>query len=297
MGYNNILIKSVSRKIMVQFITNPGGQYSFSDLVSLTKSGPTNVKKAINEFKLKEIFTFKKEGAKIFYKINYNNYLVRSLFLFFAWDRTNRFSEKTRKCITVLLERFLSKNVVSVYLFGSAVYKAKPIDFDLAVVYDRHREHLEKIWLETLKDFRENIEVHFFPRKEFIPSFREGDYRITSTLRPCLVLYDQNFLFNYLKEIPLPSNNFLLGQIKSLELKLRKCFQLYKERKKDCEKLTENIFNEFLRVYISHKKEIPGSKHFLPKQARGLGLDIRKRDLWGTLEWMEATLRRVKTSI
>lgn len=297
MTHNYFLNKKVNWKILVLFINNPSKLYSFSDLVCLTKSGPTNVKKAINELKDRNFFISKKRGNKILYQINLDNYSVRSLFLTYAWDKVNNFPEKVKKCLKILLEKFIPKEVISIYLFGSSVYKTKPNDFDLAVIYNQEKKELNKIWLETIKDFEENIEIHFFQKEEFIKFYREGNYRITSMLEPCLVLYDQNFIFNYLKNIPLPTKKFLLNQIKDLEKKLEKGFKLYRKRKKDCEELINNIFNDFLRVYISYKQKIPGSKHVLDKQAKKLGLDIKRRDLWERLEWMEKIVRKIKISI
>jgi len=293
----NILNKKVSWKILIIFLNNPDRQYSFSDLVNLTKSGPTNVKKTINEFKDKNLFTSKKRGNKILYQINLDNYLARSLFLAYAWDKVNKFPEKAAKCLKTISEKFIPKEVISIYLFGSSIYKTKPNDFDLAVVYHKNIKELDQIWLETIKDFEENIEIHFFQKEEFLKSFKEGNYRITSTLKPCLILSDQNFLFNHLGTIPLPSRKFLLNQIKNLEQKLSKCFQLYREKRKDCEELVNNIFNDFLRIYIGHKKEIPGSKHLLIKQAKKLGLNLKKRDLWEKLEWMEKVIKKIKITI
>lgn len=297
MTHNYFLNKKVNWKILVLFINNPSKLYSFSDLVCLTKSGPTNVKRAINELKDRNFFISKKRGNKILYQINLDNYSVRSLFLTYAWDKVNNFPEKVKKCLKILLEKFIPKEVISIYLFGSSVYKTKPNDFDLAVIYNQEKKELNKIWLETIKDFEENIEIHFFQKEEFIKFYREGNYRITSMLELCLVLYDQNFIFNYLKNIPLPTKKFLLNQIKDLEKKLEKGFKLYRKRKKDCEELINNIFNDFLRVYISYKQKIPGSKHVLDKQAKKLGLDIKRRDLWERLEWMEKIVRKIKTSI
>lgn len=297
MTHNYFLNKKVNWKILVLFINNPSKLYSFSDLVCLTKSGPTNVKNAINELKDRNFFISKKRGNKILYQINLDNYSVRSLFLTYAWDKVNNFPEKVKKCLKILLEKFIPKEVISIYLFGSSVYKTKPNDFDLAVIYNQEKKELNKIWLETIKDFEENIEIHFFQKEEFIKFYREGNYKITSMLEPCLILYDQNFIFNYLKNIPLPTKKFLLNQIKDLEKKLEKGFKLYRKRKKDCEELINNIFNDFLRVYISYKQKIPGSKHILDKQARKLGLDIKRRDLWERLEWMEKIVRKIKTSI
>ena len=146
------------------------------------------------------------------------------------------------------MEKFIQKGAVSVYLFGSAAYKANPNDFDLAVIYNKGKDGLNKEWLETIKDFEENIEIHFFQKEEDI------------------------------------------GQ------KLEKCFKLYRERKEDCEELINSIFNNFLRIYISYAGEIPGSKHSLAKQAKKAGLDIKKMGLWERLEWMEKTIKKIKTN-
>lgn len=292
------LNKKVSWKILLIFMDNPSKQYSFSDLVSLTKSGPTNVKKVIDEFKNNNFFISKKEGNKILYQINLDNYSVRYLFLVYGWDKVNEFPEKVKKGLKTLVDDLTSKEITSVYLFGSSIYKTKPNDFDLAVIYNKEKKELDKIWLGVIKDFEENIEVHFFQKKEFIEFFKERNYRITSTLIPCLILYDQNFIFNYLKRIPLPSKEFLLKEVKNLEKKLDKCFKLYREKKiSDCEEILELIFNEFLRIYVGYKKEIPNSKHILVRQAKRLGLDLRKRDLWERLEWMEKITRKIKISI
>jgi len=297
MDNENFLSKKVNWKVLKVFMDNPSQAYSFSDLVALTKSGPTNVKKAVNELKNNNFFISKTEGNKILYKINLNDYSVKYLFLFYAWNRINKFPKKVREGLRNLVNDLIPKKINTIYLFGSSINKTNPNDFDLAVIYNKRKEELNKIWIENIKDFEENIEVHFFQKEEFIKFFKEGNYRITSTLMPCLVLYDENFIFNYLGNILLPNKTILLREIKNLEEKLNKCFSLYKDRKEDCRELMDSSFNDFLRIYIAYQKEIPSSKHVLKKQARKLGLDIKKRNLWEKLEWMEKIIKKMKISI
>lgn len=293
----SFLTKKVNWKILDIFLNNPSNKYSFSDLVALSKSGPTNVKKAINDLNNNYFFTIKKEGNRILYQINLDNNSVKHLFQFYAWNKLNKFSENVRNGIKILVQKLIQEEIFSIYLFGSSIYKTNPKDLDLAVIYNKKKEKLNDIWLEIIKDFQENIELHPFQKEEFIKSFIDGDYKITSTLNNCLILYDKDFIFDYLSKIPLPTKKILLREINILEEKLEKCFKLYKTRKEDCEELLENNFTNFLRLFISHKKEIPDSKHSLNLHAKKLGLNTKKRNLWEKLEWMEKTIKKIKTTI
>ncbi|MAF36417.1 hypothetical protein CL622_04865 [archaeon] len=291
------LYKAVNNKILKIFIEDPSSRYSFSDLVRKTTSGPTNVKKAVDGFKEREILTSTKEGNRVIYRINLSNYVARSIFSLYAWDRVNIFPGKVSKGLQKLIGKLIVKGVYTVYLFGSATHKSNPNDIDIAVVHPNSREKLEKIWLETVHDFEEDIEVHFFREDDFIQLYKEGNFRITSTLKFCLILYDRNFIFDYIRTIPLPDKTFLLNEITKFEKKLRTCLLLYKENKSRSKELKEHIYEDFLRIYISSKKEIPGLKQKLVSNARSLGLAIRKRDLWRELEWMELVIKKIKINI
>ena len=292
-----ILNKKVSWKIINIFLSDPSIELSFSDLVKITSSSPTNVKKVIDEFNENRLFISKKIGNKILYKLDLSNYLVRSLYLVYSWDKINKFPKNVSKALKIFIEKIMEKEICSVYLFGSSVYKDNPNDYDLAVIYNKMNQDLENIWLELIKDFEVNIEVHFNSNKEFIKYYKEGNYKMTSTIKPCLVLYDNNFLFNYLSNIPLPSKEFILREIKKIESKLEKSYKIYKTNKKTSEDLINSIYNDFLRLYIASQKQIPGSKHILVKQAKKLGLDCIKRNLWEQLEWMQQKIKKIKTSI
>jgi len=284
------MFKKVSWKIVSVCMQDPNRQFSFSDLLKITASGPTNVQKALQE--LKPLFIDKKEGAKKLYQLNLNSHLVQSLFLTYAWEKVNHFPQTVISCIEALLRR--SPSALSIYLFGSSVYSMEPNDIDIAVVYEGSKVKLESAWEEVRSDFQENVEVHFISKKDFVRMFKEGNYRLTSTLKGCLVLQDRDFLFHYLGKIPLPEKQFLLAQVNQLQSSVKKCFTLYRDNKEKCEELQKTIWLDFLRVYIAVKGEIPGSKHQLEKESAKLGLNVKKRGLWESLEWMEKTLREIK---
>ncbi|MFH1275823.1 MAG: hypothetical protein ABIH82_01820 [Candidatus Woesearchaeota archaeon] len=269
---------------------DPSRQFSFSDLLKMTKSGPTNVQKSLKE--LKSLFICKKDGTRTLYQLNSRNYLVKSLFITYAWEKVQFFPAKVVSCLGALVDN--SQYAVSIYLFGSAVYSKSPNDFDVAVIYDGNKTKLESIWKDIRTDFQENVEVHFFSKKDFIMMFNEGNYRLTSTLKGCLVLHDRNFIFQYLGKKSQSEPDFLLKEINTLQVKVKKCFTLYRDDKEKCLELQKNIWLDFLRVYIAAKGNIPGSRHQLEKQANKLGLSLMKRDLWESLEWMEKILREIK---
>jgi predicted transport protein len=284
------MFKKVSWKILSVCMQNPTREFSFSDFLKITRSGPTNVHQAVKD--LRPLFSYHKHGTRTLYKLDLDNYFVKSLFLTYSWEKVNFFPPKIVLCLKTLLDK--SQLADAIYVFGSAVYSKKPNDFDVAVIYDKNRPKFESIWKEIKSDFLENVDVHFISRKDFISMFKEGNYRITSTLQGCLVLHDRGFIFEYLGKLPKPEKDFLLEQINQLQNKLKKCFTLYHDSKKKCTELLNNMESDFLRVYIGFKGDIPGSKNQLQKQSSKLGLNLKKRDLWETLEWMEKILRKIK---
>lgn len=290
-----MLFKTVSWKVLSLCLEHPSRKYSFSDFLKLTASGPTNVQKALKE--LDHLFVCNKVGNKLNYQLNLKNHLVQSLFLTYAWMKIDLFPEPVKSCLNTLIDKLVPEQTVSIYLFGSSIYSKKPNDYDVAVIYQQNKAKLESIWQEIRTDFQENVEVHFMAKKEFSVLFQSGSYRLTSTLQPCLILYDQNFIFNYLGNILPPGKVFLQQQINEIETKLKKCFSLYRSDKEGCKELAESLRADFLRIYIGFKGEIPGSIHQLEKQAGKLGLKAEKNDLWSTLEWMEKKIREIKTAI
>lgn len=298
--FEKIIKKKVWRNILYLFLDSLNNKYSFSDVVGLTKSSPTNVKNALNTLKNSDILLLEKLGNKTIYSLNTDNFYVRHLVITYAWARIYELPQNVQKCIKTLYNRFIKQRILSIYLFGSAVEIEKPRDVDLAVIYEDKKD-LEKIWLEIIKDFEENIECHFYSKEDFIDNFKQGNYSITSTLITCRVLYDNNFIFNFLKQIPAPTKDFLSAQIKKIQTKLEKCFELYRKKKhNECEAILTESLNDFLRIFISSKTKIPGPKHKLLKQAKNLGLNInkyQKSNLWGKLEWMEYQIKIIKRAI
>lgn len=289
--------KRVHEKILTIFIVNAHKKYSFSDLVKLTGAGPTNVKRSLDELKNRGIFEQQQEGNKLFYRLNFRSHLVRSLFLLYSWNKVQDLSKNVGKALTSLVEHCLTQHVCSIYLFGSAVRSTEPHDIDVAIISNHRMDQLKKSWLQLMEDFEENIEVHFFPSQDFIRLWKEGDYTITSTLVSALVLYDRNFIFNYLGAIPAAGRKLLQSRISGIEQKLTRAFHLYREKKKESADIVEPLLQEILRLYIASQGEIPGSKHQLQEQAQRQGLVFKKKGLWETLEWMEQTLRSIKRNI
>jgi hypothetical protein len=72
---------------------------------------------------------------------------------------------------------------------------------------------------------------------------------------------------------------------------------LYRQKKRETADIVQAQFNDFLRLYIASQQQIPGPKHDLPTQAKGLGLQFKKRKLWDTLEWISSTIQQIKRTM
>ncbi|MEK6951097.1 MAG: hypothetical protein AABX13_05230 [Nanoarchaeota archaeon] len=287
----------VSWKIVTLFIDHPSSQLSFSDVVRLSSAGPTNAQKALATLQAEGLLNLHKERNRTLYQLELRNFLVHSLLILRGWQRVNQFPPHSRRGITTIIQKLAASGVTAIYLFGSALRSSRPQDIDLGIIYQHDQEKVKQIWLQTIRDFGENIEAHFFPEEEFIAAVGEGDYALTSTLWPCLVLYDRYFLYEYLGKILLPSKKVLLRRIQELEEKITLAYQLYRQKKQETADIVQAQFDNFLRLYIASQQQIPGPKHDLPSQAKGLGLQFKKRKLWDTLEWMSSTIRQIKTTI
>jgi predicted nucleotidyltransferase len=255
-----MIIEKANVKILRVFAENWFRALDIEEIAKLSNLGRTWTYKTLNNLKK---YTLIIERNKR-YLLNMENNLCMSLKQAFDIERVYMLDEKISTNILSLLNHIklkLGNDLSSILLIGSTARMKtwEESDIDFIVV--------AKGKLEIAKP---DINIILLSQEEFEKKYMECDEFVLTSLAYGLLLYDTNFIINFLrKPLPFPTSEKIEEKKEFVRKTLERTYTLLEiNDMEQANKELKNILTLLARVEILGRKEIPKSRLELIQQTK-----------------------------
>jgi predicted nucleotidyltransferase len=215
------------------FLAEPWKQIHLRALIRETGVGPNVAHKIIKNIEKSGVLKSKNVGNIILYSLNQESELTKKLLMLYHEKKLQELPEEFKIYIQRLRRKLEGRKILSVVLFGSVAKNraGEMSDIDLLII------HGGKFNDERLRNVFENysryIQIIDFSSQEFEKNYRDGHELIVNMLNDGIIVYDNNFYYNYLfKPLPKPTKDYIERILKDSEKRLDEFMEFYRKVKK-----------------------------------------------------------------
>jgi len=303
-------------KILSEMGKKPYKEFYLNELSKNLKIGLGRTKTILDDFASLNILKRRKDGNRIFFKLNENNLLALEVIKFANLNALTKLNDDFRYSITNFsnkCENILGNNLVSIVVFGSVAKDRanKYSDIDILVVIkeqlkEKIKRQLHEKFSDILDIFSKVAEEKIFTEKEFLERYDYGDDFLINIMKDGIIIFDRNFYTKFLiKGLPQITKKSI--QIK-LDVVKERLDYLLEEYKKNPEIVASElgvVSNPLSRAILLVGNILPLSKHEIANQLKNVKeyklaqiykktrawfdsppIEVKKEEIWDMLNFL-----------